>query len=72
MPFGLTNAPRTFIRCMHTVFKDMLDKCVVVFLDDILIYSHTLEEHNQHVRQVLDHLRKYKFWAKLKKCEFFL
>ncbi len=59
MPFGLTNAPSTFMRCMNTVFKDMLDKCVVVFLDDILIYSHTLEEHDQHVRQVLDRLRKY-------------
>ena len=72
MPFGLTNAPSTFMRCMNTIFRDMLDKCVVVFLDDILIYSRTVEEHYKHVRQVLDCLHKHKFWAKLKKCEFFL
>jgi hypothetical protein len=71
LPFGLTNAPATFMHLMQTIFKDLLDKSVIVFLDDILIYSKTLEEHEQHIRQVLELLRKEKLYAKLSKCEFF-
>ena len=58
MPFGLTNAPATFMRLMHEVLRPLLDKCCVVYLDDILIYSDNLEKHVEHVRQVLDALRK--------------
>ena len=71
MPFGLTNAPSTFMRVMNNCFSDMLDECVVIFLDDILIYSKTLEEHAKHVRQVLDRLRQHQFYVKLKKSELF-
>ena len=53
------------------LFSDMLDGCVVIFLDDILIYSKTLEEHAKHVRQVLDRLRQHQFYVKLKKSELF-
>jgi Reverse transcriptase (RNA-dependent DNA polymerase) len=53
---------------MNRVFSSLLDKAVVVYLDDILIYSKTYAEHLQHVRTVLEQLRKYKFYAKLKKC----
>lgn len=57
MPFGLTNAPASFQRAMNTIFTSLLDRCVVVYLDDILIYSKTLKEHRQHVTEVLDLLR---------------
>ena len=70
MPFGLTNAPTTFMRLMHDVLRPVLDKCCVVYLDDILIYSKTLEEHIGHVRQVLDALRQHQLYAKLSKCSF--
>ena len=68
MPFGLTNAPSFFMRIMHEVLQPLLDTCVVVFLDDILIYSNTLQEHEQHLRQVLRSLRSHKLYAKLSKC----
>ena len=71
MPFGLTNAPATFMHLMHDLFGPLLDKFVIVFLDDILIFSKTPEEHEQHLRQVLEILRKAKLYAKLSKCEFF-
>lgn len=71
LPFGLTNAPATFMHLMHQVFRPLLDRFVLVFLDDILIFSRTPEEHEQHVRQVLDLLRKHKLYAKLSKCELF-
>lgn len=71
LPFGLTNAPGTFMHLMHQSFRKHLDDFVLVFLDDILIYSKTLEEHEQHVRQVLEVLRKEKLYAKESKCEFF-
>src|SRR5262249_3265007 len=58
MPFGLSNAPAAFQRFMNNVFADMLDICVVVYLDDILIYSDTPELHQQHVLEVLARLRK--------------
>ena len=59
------------MRVMNNLFRDLLDECVVCFLDDILIFSKSAEEHKKHVKLVLDRLRKYKFFAKLKKCEFF-
>lgn len=71
MPFGLTNAPATFQTLMNDVFKDFLEKFVIVYLDDILIYSKTLEEHKEHVELVLETLRRAKLTAKLSKCEFF-
>ena len=70
MPFGLTNAPATFMRLMQDVFRPLLDKCVVVYLDDILVYSKTPEEHIKHLRQVLELLRQHKLFGKLSKCEF--
>ena len=70
MPFGLTNAPATFMRAMNNLFADLLDKGVVVFLDDVLIYSNTLEEHFTLLHKVMERLRKYEFYCKLKKCNF--
>jgi hypothetical protein len=70
MPFGLCNAPATFQRLMNEVFGTELDDFVLVYLDDILIYSRSKEEHVEHVRRVLELLRKHKLYAKLKKCEF--
>jgi hypothetical protein len=71
LPFGLTNAPATFMHLMHQAFRKYLDDFVLVFLDDILIFSKTLEEHEHHVQQVLDVLREQKLYAKESKCEFF-
>jgi len=71
LPFGLTNAPGTFMHLMHQAFRKYLDDFVLVFLDDILIFSKTLEEHERHVQQVLDVLREQKLYAKESKCEFF-
>jgi Reverse transcriptase (RNA-dependent DNA polymerase)/RNase H-like domain found in reverse transcriptase/Integrase zinc binding domain/Chromo (CHRromatin Organisation MOdifier) domain/Integrase core domain/Retroviral aspartyl protease len=70
MPFGLTNAPASFQSLMNHTLHDMLDKTCVAFLDDILIYSNTLEEHKKHVKQVLRCLRKAKLFAKPQKCVF--
>ena len=70
MPFGLTNAPATFMHLMQIIFQDHLDDFVIVFLDDILIFSKTKEEHEQHIRKVLELLRKNKLYAKESKCEF--
>ncbi|XP_061350285.1 uncharacterized protein LOC133295461, partial [Gastrolobium bilobum] len=72
MPFGLTNAPAAFMDQMNRTFKQYLDQFVVVFIDDILVYSMTREEHEQHLRIVLDILRENKWYAKLSKCEFWL
>jgi hypothetical protein len=69
LPMGLTNAPATFMHLMHESFREFLDVFVLVFLDDILIYSKTLEEHERHLRQVLDVLRSNKLYAKESKCE---
>ena len=71
MPFGLCNAPATFQRVMNTMLREGLDKFVLVFLDDILIYSRTLEEHIHHIRAVLERLRSEKFYGRLFKCDFF-
>ena len=72
MPFGLTNASAVFMDMMNRIFREYLDKFVVVFIDDILIYSETEEEHRDHLKIVLEKLRKEKLYAKFKKCEFWL
>ncbi|GJV52907.1 zinc finger, CCHC-type containing protein [Tanacetum coccineum] len=72
MPFGLTNAPAVFMDLMNRVCKPYLDKFVIVFIDDILIYSKSKEEHEVHLRLVLELLRKEKLYAKFSKCEFWL
>ena len=72
MSFGLTNAPTYFMYLMNSVFMPELDKFVVVFIDDILIYSETAEEHEEHLRVVLSRLREHKLYAKFSKCEFWL
>ena len=71
LPFGLTNAPATFMHMMQSIFRKYLDEFVIVFLDDILIYSKTKEEHEEHVEKVLKLLRENKLYAKESKCEFF-
>ena len=71
MPFGLTNAPATFQSLMNDIFRDMLDVCVVVYLDDILVYSKNDEDHEKHVRQVLQRLREHQLYARPSKCTFF-
>lgn len=71
LPFGLTNAPATFMTLMNDIFREFLDKFVVVYLDDILVYNKTKEEHAQHLHQILTTLRQHKLYAKLKKCELF-
>ena len=72
MSFGLTNAPAYFMNRMNKVFMDELDKFVIVFIDDILIYSKSVQEHEQHLRVVLEKLRANKLYAKFRKCEFWL
>ena len=70
MPFGLTNAPSTFQTAMNTLFYDWLDDFVIVYLDDILIYSPDITTHKQHLHQVLQRLHDNKWYCKLKKCDF--
>ena len=72
MSFGLTNAPTYFMNMINKVFMEELDKFVVVFIDDILIYSETAEEHAEHLRIVLENLRQNQLYAKFSKCEFWL
>jgi len=71
LPFGLTNAPATFMHLMHETFRPYLDNFVIVFLDDILIFSKTLKEHEVHVKKVLEILRQQKLFAKESKCDLF-
>jgi hypothetical protein len=72
MSFGLTNAPAYFMYLMNKIFTEYLDKFVVVFIDDILIYSKNEEEHEEHLRLVLQKLREHELYAKFSKCEFWL
>jgi hypothetical protein len=72
MSFGLTNAPSYFMYLMNKVFMEYLDKFVVVFIDDILIFSKTEEEHKKRLRLVLEKLRSNQLYAKFSKCEFWL
>ena len=72
MPFGVTNAPGVFMGYMNQVFHPYLDKFVVVFIDDILVYSKTREEHSEHLRIVLQTLRDRQLFAKWSKCQFWL
>ena len=70
MPFGLINTPATFLDLMNRVFHPYLDQFVVVFIDDILVYSKDAQEHEYHLRIVLQILREKKLFAKLSKCDF--
>ncbi|XP_052187706.1 uncharacterized protein LOC127798285 [Diospyros lotus] len=72
MPFGLTNAPAAFMDLMNRTFKPYLDKFVIVFIDDILIYSASESNHEKHLRIVLQTLKDHKLYAKFSKCEFWL
>jgi hypothetical protein len=72
LPFGLCNAPATFQSMMHDIFWELLDKFVVIYLDDIIIFSQNEEEHKEHLRQVFDIIRVNKLYIKPEKCEFFV
>ena len=72
MSFGLTNAPETFMELINGVFRPYLYSFVIVFIDDILVYSKTEEDHVRHLRIVLQRLREEKLYAKFSKCEFWL
>ena len=70
MPMGLTKAPAMFMRMINNLFVDMLDKGVIMFLDDMLIYSTIVDEHFELLEKVFACLHKYEFYCKLKKCSF--
>ena len=72
MPFGLTNASATFMDLMNMVFQPYVDQFVVVFIDDILVYSKDAQEHEQHLKIVLQTLREKKLYDKLSKCDFWI
>ena len=72
MPFGLTNAPTAFMDLMNLFFGPYLDKFVIVFIDDILVYSSSKEEHAEHLRITLQTLREHQLYAKFIKCQFWL
>ena len=70
MPFGLTNAPAVFQHMMNDIFREYLDQFVVIYLDNILIFSQDYIEHTKHVRLILTKLREHGLYAKPEKCEF--
>jgi hypothetical protein len=72
MSFGLTNSPAYFMYLMNKVFMEYMEKFVVVFIDDILVFSKTEEEHEKHLRLVLEKLQSNKLYAKFSKCEFWV
>jgi hypothetical protein len=72
MSFGLTNTPAVFMDTMNRVFHDYLDQFIIVFIDDMLIYSRMSEEHEEQLRKVLERLRNEKLYVKLEKCEFWM
>ena len=72
MPFGLTNALAAFMQMMNRVFIDYLDRFVVVFIDDILVYSRSREDHAEHLRMVLETLRGHQLYGKYSRCEFWI
>eukprot|EP00253_Pinus_taeda_P006325 PITA_06325 len=71
LPFGLTNAPATFMCLMNSIFHQYLDRFVLIFIDDILVYSRTMEEHQEHLRKVLQTLWEHQLYANFSKCDFF-
>jgi hypothetical protein len=70
MSFGLTKTPAHFMYLMNSMFMPELDKSILVFIDDILVYSKSMEKHEEHLRIVLQHLREHQLYAKFSKCEF--
>ena len=70
MAFGLTGALATFLKAMNTTLRSLLRKCVLVFFDDILIFSRTYEEHLEHIRQVIELLQRDQWQVKMSKCRF--
>ena len=72
MSFGLTNVPAAFMDLMNRVFRPFLDRFMIVFIDDILVYSKNKAEHAMHLRMVLQTLREHQLYAKFSKCEFWL
>jgi len=68
--FGLTNASVAFQQFINNIFSNLLDVCVVIYLDNILIYSNNISKHHQHIKEVLKYLHKASFYTKVKKCKF--
>ena len=71
MPMGLTNSGATFQRFMDDIFKEFLEKFLMIYIDDIIVYSETIEEHSEHLKQAFDVIRKHNLKIKIKKCKFF-
>ena len=72
MPFGLTNAPAAFMSLMNTIFHQYLDKFIIIFIDDILVYSDNEKDHEEYLRVALQVLRDNRLYAKLSKCDFWI
>ena len=72
MPFGLTNVPAVFMDLMNRVYRPMIDHSVIVFVDDILVYSKTREQHEEHIRELLGILSRERLYSKFYNCEFWL
>ena len=72
LPFGLTNGPTKFMNLLNSIYQEYLDKFVLIFLNDILIYSKNEEEHNYHLRLALEVFKRNKLYGKLSKCDFYV